>query len=244
MDGFDWNEPQEEPVIDNWQGDDDGWGIPQSPTTEDNDIGWQDDGWGIPTESSSTGSVNTQSEESQHIQDTIDIFETDSSAVQSSENNSSDSQKAVQALFNLSIKSACFVLAGILFIIFIILIVINSIKIQPKQQVQTTINKSSSTTQVTKNNGVNLMEVPEGTNIDYNGAIYTATGTVSNKKAYLQGTQVVYCIDISLQVGASTQIVKHYCNYNVYNQIAVGTLLTVQYQQVSQTCLSVNAVTY
>lgn len=78
--------------------------------------------------------------------------------------------------------------------------------------------------------------------LDYSSPVIETQGTVSGKHCYLDGTQVVYLITITLdEINSST--VKYYCSYQVYNSVEKGTRLSVSYQKLTESSFSVYSVT-
>ena len=116
-----------------------------------------------------------------------------------------------------------------------------------QQNQNTTVTKESNTTEKDtpsnstnqNSSGISLTNVPSSTYIDYSGKVISSQGVVQSLSRYLQDGQVIYCIDLSITIGTTSTSVKYYCGYNVYKQIKVGDILTVDYQQVSNTCFSV-----
>lgn len=131
----------------------------------------------------------------------------------------------------------------------------NTPKVQQEQTTQTQPQQTQSTSVAEENNtaekditsnsttqsssGTSLTNVPSSTYIDYSGSVVSSQGVVQNLSRYLQDGQVIYCIDLSITIGTTSTSVKYYCGYNVYKQVKVGDILTVDYQQVSETCFSV-----
>lgn len=113
---------------------------------------------------------------------------------------------------------------------------------QPQKTQSTTVieeNETSSSSTTQSSSGTSLTDVPSSTYIDYSGKVISSQGVVQSLYRYLQDGQVIYCIDISITIGTTSTSVKYYCGYNVYKQVKIGDILTVDYQQVSDTCFSV-----
>ena len=94
----------------------------------------------------------------------------------------------------------------------------------------------------TQNNS-GLVPIPSNTHIDYSSEAVKSQGVVSNLSKYLQDGQVIYCVDIDISVGISKSTIHYYCGYNVFSQVNIGDVLTVEYQQVSDNCFSVCTIT-
>lgn len=109
------------------------------------------------------------------------------------------------------------------------------------QQVQQPTKQAQTTPAVT-NGSVSLMPLDDSVHIDYSGVIYESTGLVTGKLKYLQNNQVVYCIEVSIQAGATTQKIAYYCSYSTWSAVRDGDIVSVKYQQVSNNCFSVNEI--
>ena len=149
----------------------------------------------------------------------------------------------------------CFILCVILALF---LFVIDGIKVKPKNVQSNTSQASSSvqysqdqygdqvntTNQVSSSSrDVTMIYVPDSTPLNYSGDVYEANGSVSGKLKYVQGKQVIYCIQISLAFGSNSEIISFYCNYATFNAVGVGDLVLVKYQQPSDGYISINEVT-
>lgn len=90
--------------------------------------------------------------------------------------------------------------------------------------------------------GVTLIEIPDTVSLDYNGDIMEANGKVINKLKYVQSHQVLYCINIGVALGSSSETVSYYCNYSSYNAVKEGDIVVLRYQQVNDTYISVISI--
>lgn len=163
--------------------------------------------------------------------------------------------------FNLNMKQAGIVIAGGFVVLALLLYILNNINFSKKPVPQQAYNneatqqQSSNTapqeqpaqqaqvqTQPTVKSDVSLITVPKDTTIDYSGKIYEATGMVTDKQKYLCDNQVVYLIKVDIQMGTNSMSANYFCGYNVFNSVSVGDVVTVNYQQVSDTCFSVNTL--
>lgn len=79
--------------------------------------------------------------------------------------------------------------------------------------------------------------------LDYSGNTVTTTGTVDDKKCYLQDNQIVYLLDLEISAGISSLSIKYYCPYDTYMSVDVNDLVTVNYKQVSESAFAVMSVT-
>ena len=89
--------------------------------------------------------------------------------------------------------------------------------------------------------GTEFKEIPDGTDIDYSVDIQETSGSISGKKRFLLGEQVIYLLEISIGMENSVSV-NYYCGYNVYDSVSIGDTVTVSYQKVSDTCYSVNTI--
>lgn len=150
--------------------------------------------------------------------------------------------------FNFSPKKVSLVLAGILLFLALVLMFIDRIKISPKSnQVQQT--QSSQVQQPVQQQQIGtsqgsavLVEVPDSMNISYSGDVHEANGKVISKKKYVQGHQILYCVLINISFGSSSENVSYYCNYNSFNQVNVGDVVVISYQQVNDSYISISAI--
>ena len=209
----------------------------------------QDTNWGTP----------------QGTQQTLQGFETNSSMDDFGDFGGAEIENNNTKKFNLGLKQAGVIIAGGFILLALILYVISNINVSKKptntnstqtnqqQQQNTNQNNSSQTsnqnnaneeasTPKTNKSDVALITVPKSTSVDYSGKIYEATGSVVNKTKYLCDNQLVYLIQVEIPFGSDTMTVNYFCGYNVYNNVATGDVVTVNYQQVSDTCFSVNTL--
>ena len=171
--------------------------------------------------------------------------------------------------FTLGYKTTGILVASVLVVIGFLMLIIGSIKVVKKDdtsnlqanrnqvEIQTQAQAEASTQNQSQSEVVhnqentysssgtsiqgtgNFVTIPDDMQINYNASIQTSQGTVSKLSRYLQNNQVVYCVEVSAVLGVSTTSVKYYCGYNTYRQLNVGDSITVEYQQVSDTCFSV-----
>ena len=88
-----------------------------------------------------------------------------------------------------------------------------------------------------------LLEIGNNTPINYSVPVLEASGLVGAKKKFLQGSQLVYCLDINIAVGSASQTVSYYCNYASFNAVKEGDVVLVKYQQVSDSFISISEIT-
>lgn len=144
-----------------------------------------------------------------------------------------------------SVKAAGLIVGVILFVLFLIVMFASRIKISSKNNAAVAENQQYQTTQATtqttqSNNG--MVKLEDNVRIDYSGAVLEANGVVSSKTKYLQGDQVIYCLNISIGMGTGATNVAYYCTYSTWSSVGINDTLTVRYQQVSNNCFSVNEV--
>lgn len=87
-----------------------------------------------------------------------------------------------------------------------------------------------------------MTALPADIAIDYTGEVYQTSGQVHNKLKYLEGSQVIYCVQVNAKIGESNKLVNYYCGYNVFNSVTEGDTVSLTYQVVSNTCYSVNTI--
>lgn len=136
-----------------------------------------------------------------------------------------------------------------LFVLFVVIAIAlqtcNGIKITKNDNQQQIVSSQPQQGTLQPASGVDqavLVKIPDKTKLDYSGEVFTATGTVTSKDKYLNGKQVVYCLNISLTFGSYTETVAYYCTYQTYNEIDIGKQIDVYYQQVDDGYISVRTV--
>ena len=157
----------------------------------------------------------------------------------------------------LGYKGTGLVVGGAFILLALILMVMSKAKINKKpqnttQQTQQQVTEAqSNTTQnsetaqpaQTKDGSVLLQSVAENITLDYSGDVLSANGKISNKTRFTQGNQVIYCLEVTIAVGTSSEIVRYYCNFATYNAVSKGDLVVVKYQQIQGSYISVNEIT-
>lgn len=108
---------------------------------------------------------------------------------------------------------------------------------QPQQNQQQSTEKSQSAL-----NSATLVEIPDSTSMTYSNDTLKANGKVTDKKKYVQGKQIVYCVEITIAVGSSSETVNYYCTSATFNQIGKGDILIVNYVQVEDSYISITNV--
>ena len=180
----------------------------------------------------------------------------DSSFDGSSDNNSFYSTEETNTKVpKLRYKSVGILLAVVLVFLAVIVMGISNINVKKKSNSSSynntqnnvannnTVTETQAPTQVQNQGSVtssdNLVALGNDVKIDYSSSNLFATGVISNMTRYLRGNQVVYCIDINMTIGGSSTVIYYYCGYNVYSQLKIGDIVTVEYQQVSDKCFTV-----
>ena len=114
---------------------------------------------------------------------------------------------------------------------------------QPAQPLQPVAEQSSHpVAEQPQVGGTTLIRIPDTTSLNYSGDNFEANGAVAEKKKFMQGNQVVYCVVINISVGASTETVNYYCTYASFNAVSVGDVVVVSYQNVGGKLISVNSI--
>lgn len=91
-------------------------------------------------------------------------------------------------------------------------------------------------------NSATLVEIPSSASMTYSNDTLKANGKVTDKKKYAQGKQIVYCVEITIAVGSSSETVNYYCTSATFNQIGKGDILIVNYVQVDDSYISITNV--
>lgn len=255
---------------DNWDdgfGDTDNQPMPTGTTSND-DYAWVDENTQASSSFSSEednfsdwqgASQDTDWGTSQDTKQVSQGFESNSSVDDFSDFGDNNNTKK----FNLNLKQAGIIIAGGFIMLALLLYIVSNINVSKKPMTTTNnsnqINQSQqqqnvpqSDSQVaqkeevpisnTNKSDVSLITVPNNTSVDYSGKIYEATGSVVKKTKYLCENQLVYLIQVEIPFGSDNMTVNYFCGYNVYNNVATGDVVTVNYQQVSDTCFSVNTL--
>lgn len=91
-------------------------------------------------------------------------------------------------------------------------------------------------------NSATLVEIPDSASMTYSNDTLKANGKVTDKKKYVQGKQIVYCVEITIAVGSSSETVNYYCTSATFNQIGKGDILIVNYVQVDDSYISITNI--
>ena len=150
--------------------------------------------------------------------------------------------------FNLSPKIVGLIVGGLLLFLGLLFLVLNSIKVTPKQNVPQqppaqTQGQQAQPSQPSNTTDVRLIFVPDSTPLDYSGEVFQTTGRVAAKLKYAVNNQVIYCLQISIAAGSSNETVNFFCNYATFTSVAKDELVMVKFQQVEDGFISVNEVT-
>ena len=227
--------------------------IPQQ--AESSDGGWED--WG--SSSQQNGGFINQNQSDDNF---IDPSQDDS---QSWSNQPQDyqTQQVTEPPIktNFSTKTIAFIVAGGILVVALLLMCIDKVHINKKDTTNTnntTVvqeeqqNSGGSSSQQEQSNQVAesqtsmdsavLVEIPNSTSMTYSNDTIKANGKVTDKKKYVQGKQIVYCVEITIAVGSSSETVNYYCTSATFNQIGKGDILIVNYVQVDDSYISITNV--
>lgn len=118
--------------------------------------------------------------------------------------------------------------------------------VQQQQQDDASTQQSNNTSEDSQSNNalnsVTLVEIPDSASMTYSNDTLKANGKVTDKKKYVQGKQIVYCVEITIAVGSSSETVNYYCTSATFNQIGKGDILIVNYVQVDDSYISITNV--
>lgn len=212
------------------------WGNTQTQTTDMQDTSnWNDD-W-----SSFESGGATQSTFEQPVQEQ-DYWEQENQKYEE-ENQTLQSPKKE---FNFGGIAVMFIILGVLFVLFLIFIGLARVKVTPKNKTQNTtaqVSVATNTGQQTStkqtSNAVSLTIVDDSIATESGNAVLSAAGVVTAKERYLQGSQLIYCINIGISESGENKDIKYYCSQDVYNSVKNGDILMVNYTQVSNKCFAV-----
>lgn len=253
--GDDWDDwgdsgeqSQQESSSDGW----DDWGSDSQQT--DTQQSW--DNWGSPTDQNQSGS--------NFIDDSQDVNQSWSSQPQDYQTQA-PTEPPIQTHF--STKTIAIIVAVVILGIALLLMGIDKIHLS-KKPADTNTNTTTSTVQQQQqddastqqsnntqsdntsedsqsNNALNsatLVEIPDSASMTYSNDTLKANGKVTDKKKYVQGKQIVYCVEITIAVGSSSETVNYYCTSATFNQIGKGDILIVNYVQVDDSYISITNI--
>lgn len=253
--GDDWEDwgdsgeqSQQESSSDGW----DDWGSDSQQT--DTQQSW--DNWGSSTDQNQSGS--------NFIDDSQDVNQSWSSQPQDYQTQA-PTEPPIQTHF--STKTIAIIVAVVILGIALLLMGIDKIHLS-KKPADTNTNTTTSTVQQQQqddvstqqsnntqsdntsedsqsNNALNsatLVEIPDSASMTYSNDTLKANGKVTDKKKYVQGKQIVYCVEITIAVGSSSETVNYYCTSATFNQIGKGDILIVNYVQVDDSYISITNV--
>lgn len=163
---------------------------------------------------------------------------------------------------NFSTKTIAFIVAGGILVVALLLTGIDKVHINKKDTTNTNTNTTvvqeeqqnlgGSSSQQEQSNQVTesqtsmdsavLVEIPNSTSMTYSNDTLKVNGKVTDKKKYVQGKQIVYCVEITIAVGSSSETVNYYCTSATFNQIGKGDILIVNYVQVDDNYISITNV--
>lgn len=239
---------QQESSSDGW----DDWGSDSQQT--DTQQSW--DNWGSPTDQNQSGS--------NFIDDSQDVNQSWSSQPQDYQTQA-PTEPPIQTHF--STKTIAIIVAVAILGIALLLMGIDKIHLS-KKPADTNTNTTTSTVQQQQqdnastqqsnntqsdntsedsqsNNALNsatLVEIPDSASMTYSNDTLKANGKVTDKKKYVQGKQIVYCVEITIAVGSSSETVNYYCTSATFNQVGMGDILIVNYVQVADSYISITNV--
>ena len=257
--GDDWEDwgdsdeqSQQESSSDSW----DDWGSDSQQT--DTQQSW--DNWGSSTDQNQSGS--------NFIDDSQDVNQSWSSQPQDYQTQPVNEQP-IQTHF--STKTIAIIVAVVILGVALLLMGIDKIHLS-KKPADTNTNTTTSTvqqqqqddasTQQSRNtqssnkqsealddsqntgalNSATLVEIPDSASMTYSNDTLKANGKVTDKKKYVQGKQIVYCVEITIAVGSSSETVNYYCTSATFNQVGIGDILIVNYVQVDDSYISITNV--
>lgn len=237
---------------------------------ESSSDGWDD--WGSDSQQTDTkqswdnwGSSSDQNQSSNNfIDDSQDVNQSWSSQPQDYQTQS-PTEPPIQTHF--STKTIAIIVAVVILGIALLLMGIDKIHLS-KKPADTNTNTTTSTVQQQQqddvstqqsnntqsdntsedsqsNNALNsatLVEIPDSASMTYSNDTLKANGKVTDKKKYVQGKQIVYCVEITIAVGSSSETVNYYCTSATFNQVGMGDILIVNYVQVDDSYISITNV--
>lgn len=252
----DWGDSGEQSQQESSSGDWDDWGSDsqQTDTQQSSNDDWNN--WGSSTDQNQSGS--------NFIDSSQDVNQSWSSQPQDYQTQS-PTEPPIQTHF--STKTIAIIVAVVILGIALLLMGIDKFHIS-KKPADTNTNTTTSTVQQQQQDGAStqqsnntqssntqddsqntgalnsatLVEIPSSASMAYSNDTLKANGKVTDKKKYVQGKQVVYCVEITIAVGSSSETVNYYCTSATFNQIGKGDILIVNYVQVDDSYISITNV--
>lgn len=248
----DWGDSDEQSQQESSSDDWDDWGSDSQQT--DTKQSW--DNWGSSSDQNQSGS--------NFVDDSQDVNQSWSSQPQDYQTQA-PTEPPIQTHF--STKTIAIIVAVVILGIALLLMGIDKIHLS-KKPADTNTNTTTSTVQQQQqddastqqsnntqsdntsedsqsNNALNsatLVEIPDSASMTYSNDTLKANGKVTDKKKYVQGKQIVYCVEITIAVGSSSEIVNYYCTSATFNQVGMGDILIVNYVQVDDSYISITNV--
>lgn len=142
-------------------------------------------------------------------------------------------------------KKAGIIAASVLFVVILIILAVHNGLGNKEEGGAVTVSPSNTTTSQTSSQrtyDIGMYKIVDTSLLDYSQPIIETKGTVTAKQCYLDGTQVVYLLTITLDEINSSNV-KYYCSYQVYNSVEEGTRLSVTYQKLTESSFSIYNVT-
>ncbi len=163
-------------------------------------------------------------------------------------------------------KTAGFVIAGVLILIALLIYFLSNINIKKKDnnvsavntevttQVVTSVSttetpsttstteaQQTSDTNVSDSSSVNMLLV-DSDKLDLNNEVITSNGIITDKTYFLEGTQLINRLTISVGKDGTTEDMNYYCSYSVLSSVEVNDVVCVDYTMVSENCYTIVSV--
>lgn len=223
-----------------WGSDEDEFAPQEEPQQQGGFISQDDDGWGNTSGVDETSMM--PADQDSFVDSKVDL----------------QGYKPKQVKFGM--KTVAFIILGLCVVVAVVFLSLDKIHLTPKpsgsntgqqtQQQQPVGDQGQGGGQQQGGGGytspdvssVTMVQIPETMRLDYSGDILTANGQIHNKLKYVQGHQVLYCLNIVVAFGNATQTVSFYCSYSAFNQVKEGDIVVITYQQVNENYISVHTV--
>ena len=140
-------------------------------------------------------------------------------------------------------KKAGIIAASVLFLVILLVLgVRNGLTSSKEEGGAVSAPPSNTQSQQTRGHDIGMYKIVDSSLLDYSQPVIQTKGTVSDKQCYLDDTQIVYLLTITLDELNSSSV-KYYCTYQVYSTVEEGTRLNVAYQKLTESSFSVFNVT-
>lgn len=220
--------------------------------------GWNEDDWGTPNENNANSwddwNANESSwddssqEQVSHQQPSWNDI--DSNTEQDTYwNNQEQYQEPAQPVpegehspIKLGSKMVAVILSCTFLVVALVLVVISNMGKDDNTVPQQQGNNTQQNQQQVQQNSGGMIEIPNNIHLDYSGEIYSTNATVRNKVRYKDGNQVIYCLELTVNFGTTSEVWNYYCSYSAFSSVKIRDSVYVEYQVPQEGYISIVSV--